>query len=138
MTYDGEPAMKLEPYIRRGNPVHEFKADVRSGIVDTVGLFRQLADMTPPGREHLHKEAADLARSFAEALFEGLVRAADPKDALGFTGGVSYNIAINEILRGKLDERGVKLITHSRVPNGDGGISFGQLAGGGTGHRHVP
>jgi hydrogenase maturation protein HypF len=129
MTYDGEPAMKLEPYIRRGKAVHEFHVDVKSGIVDTIGLFGQLAEISQPGNQS--RNAADLARSFTEALFKGLVEAAKPSKALGFTGGVSYNLAINEILASELHEIGVKFITHSRVPNGDGGVSFGQLAGGG-------
>ncbi len=131
MTYDGEPAMTLEPYIRKGRAVHEFSAPVKSGVVDTLALFGQLAGVLPPGKTLSGREKADIARSFADALFGGLVEAADPGEALGFTGGVSYNLAVNDILSEKLHERGAKLITHSRVPNGDGGISFGQLAGGG-------
>lgn len=131
MTYDGEPAMKLEAFIRRGKPTFGFKADVRSGIVDTPGLFAQLAEECQPGVRVGQKKAADLARSFAQALMEGLVDAAGETDALGFTGGVSYNLAINEILESILEKRGTKLITHENVPNGDGGVSLGQLVGGG-------
>ncbi|MFO7618766.1 MAG: carbamoyltransferase HypF [Thermoplasmata archaeon] len=131
MTYDGEPAMKLEPYIRRGKAIHEFRADVKSGIVDTPGLFAQLAEVLPPGKAAKPKEMADLARSFAGALFGGLVEVANPGEQLGFTGGVSYNLAINDIIGKELQKRGARFITHSRVPNGDGGVSFGQLAGGG-------
>jgi hydrogenase maturation protein HypF len=131
MTYDGEPAMKLEPYIRRGKPAHDFHAEVRSGIVDTPGLFAQLADACPPEKAPKPKKAADLARAFTEAMFEGMVDAAGAQGELGFTGGVSYNLAINDILEWILRERGAKLIIHENVPNGDGGISLGQLAGGG-------
>ena len=131
MTYDGEPAMKLEPYLRKGVSSHNFKASVNNGIVDTVGLFGQLAEITGPGEFLETTQIANLSRSFIEALFEGLIEAASPLDTLGFTGGVSYNVIINDILENKLKERGVKLITHQKVPNGDGGISFGQLAGGG-------
>jgi len=131
MTYDGEPAMVLEPYIRKGRAKHEFSAPVKVGIVDTVALFGQLNDVLPPGKEASDRKKADIARSFAEALFRGLVEAAGPVERLGFTGGVSYNLAINDILNAELGKRGAKLIIHSRVPNGDGGISFGQLAGGG-------
>jgi hydrogenase maturation protein HypF len=131
MTYDGEPAMVLEPYLRKGTVKYEFSAPVKNGVVDTMTLFGQLADVAKPGSKISAIKKADISRSFVDALFEGLVEAADPKDALGFTGGVSYNLVINEILKRKLDERGIKLITHKHVPNGDGGISFGQLAGGG-------
>jgi hydrogenase maturation protein HypF len=131
MTYDGEPAMVLEPYLRKGSVKHEFSAPVKGGVVDTMALFGQLSEIAQPGDKVSVKKASDFSRSFIDALFEGLVLAADPKGVLGFTGGVSYNLVINEILKRKLDERGVKLITHNHVPNGDGGISFGQLAGGG-------
>lgn len=131
MTYDGEPAMVLEPYIRKGSVKHDFTAAVNNGVVNTLGLFDQLAEIASVEGKLTEKAKADIARSFTDALLEGLLKAANPEDALGFTGGVSYNLAINDILRRKLDERGVKLITHVRVPNGDGGISFGQIAGGG-------
>ena len=128
MTYDGEPAMKLEPYLRKGKASYDFKAKIENGVIDTVDLFGQLGEIAGPGKS---PDAANLSRSFVEALFEGLIEAASPSESLGFTGGVSYNITINEILEQKLDKRGIKLITHQKVPNGDGGISFGQLAGGG-------
>lgn len=131
MTYDGEPAMKLEPYLRVGSPKYEFSAPVKGGIVDTLALFGQLTEIVEPGGKLEPRNIADISHSFVSALFEGLIKAASPSGSLGFTGGVSYNLVINDIIRKKLDERGIKLITHRRVPNGDGGISFGQLAGGG-------
>ena len=131
MTYDGEPAMKLEPYLRKGTPTYDFQASVNNGIVDTPELFGQLSEIAGPGESLEAAQIANLSRSFVEALFEGLIEVAGPSDLLGFTGGVSYNIVINDVLENKLKERGVKLITHKLVPNGDGGISFGQLAGGG-------
>ncbi len=131
MTYDGEPAMKLEPYMRKGNPTYDLQAPVNTGVVGTLELFRQLAEITKPGDELRQGDIADISRSFADALFQGLVDAAGPTESLGFTGGVSYNLVINDILQQKLDAVGAKLITHVRVPNGDGGISYGQLVGGG-------
>jgi hydrogenase maturation protein HypF len=131
MTYDGEPAMKLESYLRRGRANYDFQVSVDAGVVDTPALFGKLSEHANPG-EHLDSQmVSDMSRSFVETLFEGLIEAANPSDELGFTGGVSYNLVITDILEEKLAERGVKLITHRRVPNGDGGISFGQLIGGG-------
>ena len=131
MTYDGEPAMKLEPYMRKGKPTYDLQAPVISGVVGTLELFRQLAEIVKPGDELRPGDIADISRSFVDALFQGLVDAAGPTESLGFTGGVSYNLVIKDILGRKLDVVGAKLITHVRVPNGDGGISFGQLVGGG-------
>lgn len=131
MTYDGEPAMKLEKFMGMGKAKYDFHAQVKSGVVDTLDLFSQLNEIAEPGKKLRPREIADISRSFTEALFEGMIQAAKPKTALGFTGGVSYNLVINEILEKKLDERGIKLVSHCRVPSGDGGISFGQLVAGG-------
>lgn len=131
MTYDGEPAMKLESFLRKGCAKYDFQAKVDAGVVDSPALFSQLNEHARPGEKLEHQIISDLSRSFVGALYEGLIEAARPEDSLGFTGGVSYNLVINDILENKLKERGVKLITHSRVPNGDGGISYGQLVGGG-------
>jgi hydrogenase maturation protein HypF len=130
MTYDGEPAMKLESYLRRGCVKHRFDAPVNNGIIDTVDLFRQLNDITGPGEKLTMQEIADISRSFVDALCAGFIEAAAPVSMLGFTGGVSYNLVMTDIFKKKLVERGIKLIIHRRVPNGDGGISFGQLVGG--------
>lgn len=43
---------------------------------------------------------------------------------LGLTGGVSYNGAITEMFRDAAGEK--EVVLHSRVPNGDNGISAGQ------------
>jgi hydrogenase maturation protein HypF len=131
MTYDGEPAMKLESYMARGRPAYELAAPVKNGAVDTLELFGQLNEIAKPGKKLRPREIADISRSFTEALFEGMIQAARPRNALGFTGGVSYNLVINGILEKKLGERGIRLVSHCRVPNGDGGISFGQLVAGG-------
>jgi hydrogenase maturation protein HypF len=130
MTYDGEPAMKLESFLRKGRNKYDFQVQVYAGIVDIPALFSQLNEHARPGEKPDVQAVADLSRSFVEAMFEGLIECADPENALGFTGGVSYNLVITDILEERLADRGAKLITHRRVPNGDGGVSFGQLIGG--------
>ena len=44
----------------------------------------------------------------------------------GFSGGVTYNIPIVEMIAEKIKKSGLKMIAHSNVPNGDGGIAIGQ------------
>ena len=47
---------------------------------------------------------------------------------VGLTGGAAYNIPLNEILKAELGAKGLTLVTHRRIPPGDGGISVGQNA----------
>jgi hydrogenase maturation protein HypF len=47
-------------------------------------------------------------------------------EAVGISGGVAYNEAIVRNIRTKLEEAGFELLTHTKVPCGDGGVSLGQ------------
>jgi hydrogenase maturation protein HypF len=47
---------------------------------------------------------------------------------IGITGGVSYNLPIVRMVKDAVEKRGLTLIMHNNVPNGDGGISIGQNA----------
>jgi hydrogenase maturation protein HypF len=64
----------------------------------------------------------------ADGLFEIAKRIADRYgiNAIGITGGVSYNRIITERVMNNAKKEGFNFIYHQRVPNGDGGISFGQ------------
>jgi hydrogenase maturation protein HypF len=125
-SYDGEPAMKLEAILENGRKIHEFEVDVSNGVVRTVPMFDQLFEME--GRRE------DLALSFVHDLLTGLLEvafeAAESSETrnIGLTGGVAYNGTISGIVRDKVREEGMNFIGHDRVPNGDGGISIGQVA----------
>ncbi len=47
---------------------------------------------------------------------------------IGITCGVSYNIAIVEMVEKKVKQTNLNFVVHNRVPNGDGGIAIGQNA----------
>ena len=156
MTYEGEPAMKLEKYLdaglrralkNNGTPKHEFKTssklkDGGAREVLTLELFEQLFEVAPPhiAASLSDAEKAALAYSFVYALLEELVVIAlefAERDGLniGLTGGVSYNEPITKIAESLVRRRDcggadgdakVRLLTHNEIPNGDGGISYGQ------------
>jgi len=125
-TYDGEPAMKLEPHLARGKRNIPMKAELRSGVVNTTDTFRQL--VASKG------SIEDRAYSFTAALLESLVDAAADEaislgiDNIGLTGGVSYNTTICAIVKSMVENRGLRFVCPNRLPNGDGGISSGQAA----------
>jgi hydrogenase maturation protein HypF len=131
MTYDGEPAMKLERYLAEGEPTYEFETMVKRGnceVVMTLPLFDQLAEY----RISTEKDKADIAYSFVYALIGEMVEiAADACNAtgipsIGITGGVSYDVPIVRMAEALVKAKGLRFLTHDKIPNGDGGISAGQ------------
>ncbi|RLI64464.1 MAG: carbamoyltransferase HypF [Candidatus Asgardarchaeum californiense] len=131
-TYDGEPAMKLEKYLAKGRPKYIFNIKIKNDIIYTTDLFRQLEEKTKHPLSNRQK--ADFAVSFVKAIIDELtdvaIRYAEKKgiDAIGLTGGVSYNVPITEMVAKKVKKSGLSFIVHNRVPNGDGGIAIGQNA----------
>lgn len=129
-TYDGEPAMKLEKYLAMGKPIYSFDSDIKDGVISTIDLFRQLDEqIKKPLNE---KQKVDSAFSIVKTTIDNLVDVgAENADkygvkTIGLSGGVTYNIPINEMAEKRVKKHGLKLVVHNRVPNGDGGISIGQ------------
>jgi hydrogenase maturation protein HypF len=131
-TYDGEPAMKLEKYLAFGEHKYDFHVNVKEGVIGTVDVFIQLDEQIQgPLNE---QEKADYAFSFTKAIVDALSRIAIKKaedtdiKTVGLTGGVSYNVSITEMVEREVNNAGLQLVVHHKVPNGDGGISIGQNA----------
>ena len=125
-TYDGEPAMKLETLLERGKVSPGLVAERKGGVVMTVPLFQQLKEM--------RGSKEDLAVTYVAAVLRSLVEAATDEaerkgiEAIGLTGGVSYNCVISSLAQEMVENRGLRFVCHDRLPNGDGGISSGQCA----------
>ena len=146
-TYDGEPAMKLERYLALCKPKYQFETTTETDNnnmkrIKTLPLFKQLFEYVgasePTKMDNQMK--GDLCHSFVRELVRKLVFIALESaknlgtEYIGLTGGVTYNIPINDMIlveftdqleSGNYDKE-LKFITHSRLPNGDGGISAGQ------------
>ncbi len=122
-TYDGEPAMRMEPLLRRGRRIEGFDTYTESGVIRTAHLFK---DVPKDARKE------DVAYSIVDSIVREMVDVAcdDAQsrgiDTIGITGGVSYNGPITRMFEDAVRMRGLRPILHSRVPNGDGGISVGQ------------
>ncbi|MBP5394642.1 MAG: carbamoyltransferase HypF, partial [Candidatus Methanomethylophilaceae archaeon] len=123
-SYDGEPAMKMEPLLARGRKVEGFDTSIVSGEIMTAHLFRDLSKY----------KKEDAAYSAVDSVIGRMVEtAADSASKhgirkIGLTGGVSYSIPISQIFVEHVRELGFEPVLHDRVPNGDGGISVGQTA----------
>ena len=127
-TYDGEPAMKLEKYIAKGEAKFDFYTPIKNGVINTTDLFRQLKEkIKNPITE---RQKADFAYSLVNSIIENLTNIAiefaskSNIDNIGLTGGVSYNIPITEMV-----ERQVKKNPRfALAENGGGNIGFGEAA----------
>lgn len=133
-TYDGEPAIRLEHYLNKGEPKYEFETEILNSdrkIIRTLPLFEQLFEYSKK-LELTEQIKADLAYSLVRCLIKNFVDVsvdfADKKGVnyLGFTGGVSYNLPITRIIGELVNKNDLKFLIHNRIPNGDGGISIGQ------------
>lgn len=121
-TYDGEPAMKLEPLLNRGRLIEGYETRSIGGTVQTAELFSRIDPKDRP---------EDVAFSIVNGVIGELVAVAceaDPSAPIGLTGGVSYNGAVARIFEDTVIRSGRVPLMHRRVPNGDGGISVGQAA----------
>ena len=129
-TYDGETAMKLEKYLKIGRPLYSFESEIKNNVVPTIDLFRQLDEIVKGPLSEQKK--GDISHSFVKKIIDDLSEIAieyaidNHIKCIGLTGGVSYNIPITEMVSKKVSESGLKFIVHNNIPNGDGGISYGQ------------
>ncbi|MFT4884805.1 MAG: hydrogenase maturation protein HypF [Natronomonas sp.] len=131
-TYEGEPAMKLEAVAAHGTP---HTLDVPMGVVqdrpvvDTPDLFVELVDLLESGHSR-----PDVAATAQETLARGLAdiateaAAARNREAVVLSGGVAYNDHIARRIRERVTAADLRFLGNERVPAGDGGIAFGQLA----------
>jgi len=123
-TYDGEPAMKLEPYLARGKLIPGFETEIKNNIVRTVELFSRI------GKEDKADTAYSIIYNIMKCLTESAIDAAYSKgiEQIGITGGVSYNSTVCKMFSEIAKDSGHGLIFHNSIPNGDGGVSVGQAA----------
>jgi hydrogenase maturation protein HypF len=122
-TYDGEPAMKLEPLLSRGKLLSGYDTEIVGKEVMTAPLFTLFGK-----KEKIEDIAYSVVRSVIEQMVGAACDTAVSKglSEIGVSGGVSYNGPICEMIDNAVKERGMDVMHHSRVPNGDGGISAGQ------------
>ncbi|UCC93674.1 MAG: Sua5/YciO/YrdC/YwlC family protein, partial [Thermoplasmata archaeon] len=130
MSYDGEPAMRLEPLLEAGSHRSEWDFRVHrttSGRVGVLPVLETLFDLDLASS----KDRADAAFCAVDAVVSGLADAAlDEAEKrgvpVGVSGGVAYSLPIVDMIASRVETRRVELLLHDRIPPGDGGISSGQ------------
>lgn len=124
-TYDGEPAMRLEPLLARGRLVDGFETETVGGVVRTAHLFDRIGHGERP-----EDAAYSIVYNVMHELVESAVAAADSEGIqhIGMTGGVSVNTTISRMFKDMVISSLHPTAMHEDVPNGDGGVSVGQTA----------
>jgi hydrogenase maturation protein HypF len=130
-TYDGEPSMTLEGVAHYGHP------DITLPLEIVTYQKRRVLDTRPLLAEVLHakeerKSVKNIAASAQATLARGIAMIATEAAEsagiknVGLSGGVAYNKAIVKTVADVCKSHGFALYTNTKVPRGDGGISFGQ------------
>ncbi len=123
-SYEGEPAMKLEKTLMMGDSVKDYDVKIEDKEIKTLDPFLEMLTDDIPKRDR----AFSYVKSVSEALARSAVLACEKKgvDAIGISGGVSYNRPIVKSVSSYLEREGYGLLVHDKIPNGDMGVPFGQ------------
>jgi hydrogenase maturation protein HypF len=131
VSYEGQAAAELEQRTDRAED-GAYRAGIAPGaplLITGADLIRaavaDLAAGVPPGviSARFHNGVADaIARACA------LLREGTGLSTVALSGGVFQNLLLLERTVAGLTASGFEVLTHSRVPPNDGGISLGQAA----------
>jgi hydrogenase maturation protein HypF len=125
-TYDGEPAMKLERLLERGKDSVPIPIARSGNVIHIAEMFRAMVE----GKGSREDKARSLVKAVMQALVDMAVEEAESKGvpSIGISGGVSYNHTISYMAKQLVEARGLRFVSHDRLPNGDGCIAAGQCA----------
>ncbi len=125
VSYEGQAAIELE-HLAGAVAAAGYACRVADGVIAGPELVAAAHDDLAAGRDRAEVAAAfheGLANAFARACAE----AAGPRTVV-LSGGCLQNLRLLESLRRRLEEQGLAVLSHRRVPPNDGGVSIGQAA----------
>ena len=122
-TYEGEPAMKLEKLLIRGEITRDYNVYLKGDTIHTLEAFGEMLEDRAPAPERASSYVHGIITALAEAAVEAGEKYGAP---LGVSGGVSYSRPVVDQLRKRIEELGHELHVHEKIPNGDMGVSLGQ------------
>ncbi|MGH9945587.1 MAG: carbamoyltransferase HypF [Pyrinomonadaceae bacterium] len=129
VNYEGQAAIALEAAAdESSSETYEFTL-AEGGIIKTEGLIEQavadILDGVSAG-----KVSAKFHFAVAKLIADVATNLRDQRNLnrVALSGGVFQNIFLLQAASVLLAERGFEVLTHSRVPTNDGGISLGQAA----------
>ncbi|QCQ92653.1 carbamoyltransferase HypF [Rhodococcus sp. SGAir0479] len=129
VSYEAQAAVELEALARTAAAPAELPMPVADGEIRLAELMGGLVDGVRAGTA-----PAELAFGFHCALAAATAAlATDIADragvgVVGLTGGVFQNRLLTALVRVRLEDAGLRVLTHHVVPPNDGGLSLGQAA----------
>ena len=129
INYEGQAAVELEQLADPGE-TGSYRAEVTGQgpfCIEGAGLVRAVTGELAEGAP-APLIAARFHNGVAALIEDGCVLAREQHglDTVALSGGVFQNVIVAERAAARLAARGFRVLTHSRVPCNDGGISLGQ------------
>ncbi|MEV0065770.1 carbamoyltransferase HypF [Amycolatopsis sp. NPDC050768] len=128
INYEGQAAVELE---QLADPAERtaYRCEQTPAGVSGVDLLRAVVEDLDHGTPR-PVVAARFHNGVAEAITETCTRLRDTTalTTVALSGGVFQNLLLLERTVESLEDKGFRVLTHSRVPTNDGGISLGQVA----------
>jgi len=132
ISYEGQAAIELENVARRA-PLEQgaYPLDLSGRVLEISDLWQALLDDLDAG-----VEVSRIAARFHNGLVAGITRCAaalcaqEGLDTIALSGGVFQNRTLFDGVQQALAGRGLRVLSHARVPTNDGGISLGQALAG--------
>jgi hydrogenase maturation protein HypF len=128
--YEGQAAMGLEWLVNSGYlepyPL-DFLKEGGTMIIQPHQMFRRIISDLKSRRS-----ASEISQRFHETIISGFVnvcdaaRSATGMKTVALSGGCFQNSYLLTRFSKVLQERGFDVLTHSRIPGNDGGVSLGQ------------
>ena len=128
VNYEGQAAIELEAIADSG-ATKSYEFEIEGNIIKSEKVIRAAVEDLLNGRAQ-----AEVSAAFHLGVVDLIGRVAlgvrDERNLnrVALSGGVFQNMFLLERVRDALESRGFEVLTHSRVPANDGGISFGQAA----------
>jgi len=128
ISYEGQAAIELEHAARRAPGEHgAYPLPMHNGVIEVDRMWATLLDdlHAGVGRECV---AARFHNGLAAALTSAAAELCERSgiDTVALSGGVLQNRILFTALQRGLTGRGLRVLSHSRVPSNDGGIALGQ------------
>ncbi|HYA34554.1 MAG TPA: carbamoyltransferase HypF [Candidatus Binataceae bacterium] len=131
VNYEGQAAIELEQRASTSE-MNSYAFSIEQGteiVVDTIEMVRSIVDDIGRGvsadivAARFHNTVSRIVAETCDAI-----RTRCGLKTVALSGGVFQNQLLLARTNAALERKGFRVLTHSRVPANDGGISFGQIA----------
>ncbi|MET0132842.1 MAG: carbamoyltransferase HypF [Kibdelosporangium sp.] len=128
VNYEGQAAVELEQLADCTEP-GSYPASISAGVITGADLVRAAAEDVLSG-----VQPAVIAARFHNGVADLIIRSCSAFrdtyaiNTVALSGGVFQNLLLLDRTVKGLQDNGFDVLTHHRVPTGDGGISLGQAA----------